>query len=243
MRLLSNLWRKKSALSAPAPADLVLTERDLSHRELKDGSRRRLSTINSEFKHTFKFLKNYPHSISFFGSSRFDENHPCYIHARALARRIVEEMKYAVVTGGGPGVMEAANRGAYEAGGKSIGMNIILPHEQKMNEYLTAHVKFYYFFIRKVALSFSAEVYIFFPGGFGTLDEFFELVTLIQTRKIPKVPIICVGKEFWSHVTELVIPLRDEFKTISPGDEKIFHITDDDDEIIDIIKKAHVRKE
>ena len=243
MQMLSNFWKKKSPISVTSPADLVLTERDISHRELKDGSRKRLSTINSEFKHVFKFLRSYPHSISFFGSARFDENHPYYIHARTLSRRIVQELKFAIVTGGGPGVMEAANRGAYEAGGQSIGMNIVLPHEQKMNEFLTAHVRFYYFFIRKVALSFSAEVYIFFPGGFGTLDEFFELITLIQTKKIARVPIICVGREYWSHVNDLIIPLRDEFKTITPGDEKIFHITDDDDEIMEIIKKAHLRKE
>ncbi|HEU0081031.1 MAG TPA: TIGR00730 family Rossman fold protein [Candidatus Paceibacterota bacterium] len=236
--MISNIWRKK-----PAATDNRLTDREVSYREMKDGARRRLATIQSEFRHTFKFLKSYPRSISFFGSSRFGETDPNYIRCRALAKRIVEETGYAVVTGGGPGIMEAANRGAYEAGGKSVGMNILLPHEQKMNEYLTAHIRFYYFFIRKVALSFSAEAYIFFPGGFGTLDEFFEIVTLVQTRKIPKVPIVCVGKEYWGKVSAFVADLRDQYKTISPGDEKVFHVIDSDDEVIQIVKEAKMRRE
>ncbi|MDO8579422.1 MAG: TIGR00730 family Rossman fold protein [bacterium] len=215
----------------------------ISRKEFIENSHRRLSTINSEFGHAFKFLKNYPHSVSFFGSSRFAEDHPCYIHARALSRRIVEELKYAVVTGGGQGVMEAANRGAFEAGGKSVGMNIVLPHEQKMNQYLTAHMRFYYFFVRKVALTFSAEVFIFFPGGFGTLDEFFELVTLVQSGKIARVPIICVGREYWQKILDLAIILRDDYKTISSGDEKIFHITDSDDEVMKIIRNTPARRE
>jgi hypothetical protein len=242
--MLSKIWKR-----AEKKAKNVDEKRPYIHPhtitgiELKNNSRRRLATITNEFRHTFKFLKNYPRSVSFFGSSRFKEDHPYYKQARALAGKIVRETGYAVITGGGPGIMEAANRGAYEAGGKSVGMNIILPNEQKINEYLTASIRFYYFFIRKVALSFSTEVYIYFPGGFGTLDEFFEIVTLMQTKKIPHAPIICVGKKFWEEIKRDAIAMRDEFKTISPGDENIFHITDDEDEIIDIIKKAPLSKE
>ncbi len=225
----------KSAGPAPKPARF-------DHTEFKDHARRRLSTINSEFRSTFRFLEKYPHSVTFFGSSRFTENHPDYIRARGLAHKISKETGYTVITGGGPGIMEAANRGAYEAGGKSIGMNIILPHEQKINEYLTSHIRFYYFFIRKVALSFSAEVFIFFPGGFGTLDEFFELLTLVQTRKIPQTPIICVGRKFWENVRDMVLPMRDDFKVISQGDESLFTIIDNDEEIIEAIKKAPVKR-
>ncbi len=239
--MFKNFWKKQSGNETSIEGHNLAHQ--LSREDFVSDSRRRLSTINNEFRYTFKFLKNYRHSVSFFGSSRFREDHPCYIHARALSRRIVEELKYAVVTGGGGGIMEAANRGAFEAGGKSIGMNIVLPHEQKMNQYLTAHMRFYYFFIRKVALSFSAEVYVFFPGGFGTLDEFFELVTLIQSKKITKVPIICVGREYWTRVLDLAVVLRDDYQTISPGDEKIFHITDSDDEILKIIKQAPARNE
>lgn len=238
--MLRHIWKKKVEKE---PRENRFTAEELSMRELKEGSRKRLATINNEFRHTFKFLKSYPRSVTFFGSARFPENHPVYVRARGLARKIVEQTKYAVVTGGAGGVMEAANRGAYEAGGKSIGMNIVLPHEQKMNEFLTASVRFYYFFIRKVALSFSAEVYIYFPGGYGTLDEFFEIVTLIQTRKIPKVPVICVGRDFWKHIDTLSATLRDEFKTISAGDEKVYEIVDTDEEILEIVKKAQLRRE
>lgn len=238
--MIGNIWKRYMGRSAE---DKRLTDRELSHKEIKEGARKRLATINNEFRHTFKFLRQYPKSVTFFGSSRFTEDHPCYVRARSLARKIVEETGYAVITGGGPGIMEAANRGAFEAGGKSVGMNIILPHEQKMNEFLTAHVRFYYFFIRKVALSFSAEVYVFFPGGFGTMDEFFEIVTLIQTKKIPRVPVICVGRDYWDHVLRLCEVLRDEYDAIDPGDEKIFQITDDDKDVIDVIKQASLRKE
>jgi uncharacterized protein (TIGR00730 family) len=238
--MLGNIWKK---YKTRAVADARFTDHELSRLEIKEGSRKRLATINNEFRHTFKFLKNYPRSVTFFGSSRLTEDHPCYMEARSLAKKIVQETSYTVITGGGGGIMEAANRGAFEAGGKSIGMNIVLPHEQKMNEFLTGHVRFYYFFIRKVALSFSAEVYIFFPGGFGTMDEFFEIVTLIQTKKIPRVPVICVGKEYWSNVLTLTEILRDKYKAIDPGDEKIFHITDDHEEIIRIIKNSPLRKE
>lgn len=238
--MLRHLWKKNTSKTT---TENRLSDHELSIKEIKEGSRKRLATINNEFKHTFKFLKKYPRSVSFFGSARFPENHPLYVRARTLSRRIVEETGYTVVTGGAGGIMEAANRGAYEAGGKSIGMNIVLPQEQRMNEFLTAHVRFYYFFIRKVALSFSAEAYIYFPGGYGTMDEFFEIVTLVQTRKIPKVPIICVGKDFWKHIDTLSTSLRDDFKTISAGDEKVYHVTDNDDEILEIIKAAKLRRE
>ncbi len=237
--MLRNLWKKYSKTGE----DKRLTDRELSHREIKDGARKRLATINNEFRHTFKFLKNYPRSVTFFGSARFTEDHPCYEEARDLAKKIVTETGYTVITGGGGGIMEAANRGAYEAGGKSIGMNIVLPHEQKMNEFLTANVRFYYFFIRKVALSFSAEVYIFFPGGFGTMDEFFEIVTLIQTKKIARVPVICVGTEYWNNILKFSEILRDKYKFIDKGDENIFRIIDNHAEIVDIIKNSPLRRE
>ncbi|MFA6158479.1 MAG: TIGR00730 family Rossman fold protein [Candidatus Paceibacterota bacterium] len=228
--MLKNIWNKP------------LDHTNFSREKLKNDARRRMATINSEFRHTFKFLLSYPRSVTVFGSARFTEDHPCYERARALASRISKETGYAIVSGGGGGIMEAANRGAFEAGGKSIGMNIILPHEQKLNQYVTANIRFYYFFIRKVALSFSAEAYIFFPGGFGTMDEFFEIITLMQTRKIAQAPIICVGTEFWGSVMKLIGTMRDDFKTISPGDENIFKIVEDDAEVIRLIKETPLRK-
>lgn len=228
--MLKNLWNK--------PLDHM----NFSRERLSENARRRMATINSEFRHTFKFLQSYHKSVTFFGSARFTEEHPFYDRARTLAARISKETGYVVVSGGGGGIMEAANRGAFEAGGKSVGMNIILPHEQKLNRYVTASIHFYYFFIRKVALTFSAEAYIFFPGGFGTLDEFFEIVTLMQTRKIAQAPIICIGKEYWDEVMKLVLSMRDEFKTVSIGDENIFKIIEDDADVIRLIKETPVRK-
>lgn len=220
-------------------------DKPLSIDALHRAEKMRISEIVKEFKDTFEFLENYPRSVTFFGSTHFREGHPCYDRARTLAQKIVKETGYAVVTGGGPGVMEAANRGAYEAGGQSLGMHITLPKEQKDNPFLTASRKFYYFFTRKVALSFSAEVYIFFPGGFGTMDEFFEIITLVQTSKIPRVPIICIGTEFWTDVKKGMILLRDKYKTIAPGDEELFKIIEegDDDRVIEIIKNAPLRRE
>jgi len=216
----------------------------LSQREMEKAMLRRMRTITKESEGTFKFLRNYPKSVTIFGSTRFTEESRYYEMARRLTERIARELKYAVITGGGPGIMEAANRGAFEAGGVSIGMNIKLPEEQEPNKYTTAHLNFYYFFDRKMALSFSAETYVFFPGGLGTLDEFLEIITLIQTKKIPRVPVVLVGKEFWSKLDEYFkTELLEKYKSISEEDRNIYTITDDYDEILDIIRKAPLRKE
>jgi len=213
----------------------------LTLHEITEAAEKRVVLISKEFMDGFEFIKNYPRSVTFFGSARIKEDQKCYERARALAKRIVEELHYSVITGGGPGVMEAANRGAFEAGGNSVGLTIDLPHEQLDNKYLTAKEDFHYFFSRKVCLSFSAEAYIFFPGGFGTLDEFLEILTLVQTNKIPKAPIILIGSKHWQ-------PLEDYFKNvvlkenmIEEADLSLYTITDDEDEILKIIKEAPIR--
>lgn len=201
----------------------------------------RLYEITREFSSGFKFLESFPKSVTYFGSTNFTEDNPYYIKARALASRIVKELGYAVITGGGPGIMEAGNRGALEAGGESIGLTIRLPEAQIMNKYLTKHIDFYYFYSRKVCLSYSAEAYIFFPGGFGTLDEFFEIITLRQTNKISDVPIIAVGAEYWQKIRQL---MKDDLLprgTIKPEDVNLFTITDDEEEILEIVRKAPIR--
>jgi uncharacterized protein (TIGR00730 family) len=165
-----------------------------------------------------------------------------YEDARTLASRIVKELDYAVLTGGSSGIMEAANRGAYEAGGQSLGLHIELPTEQTANKYLTSSINFRYFFARKVCLSFAAESYIFYPGGYGTLDEFFEIVTLIQTRKIPAAPIVCVGTEYWNSLKEFANKELLTRGVIDPGDLSFFNITDDHEEILRIIKESPVRE-
>jgi len=207
-------------------------------KELESESKKRLSHIIQEFRDGFNFIKNYPKSVSIFGSARFDENSAHYAKARELGRKLAEA-GFAVVTGGGPGIMEGANRGAYESGGQSVGLTIELPDEQITNPYVTSHIGFHYFFARKVALSFAAEAYVFFPGGFGTLDEFFELITLIQTRKIVEIPLVLVGRDYWLPVQNFIKEyLLEKHATIDREDLRLYTITDDVDEVVDIVLKA-----
>ena len=219
-----------------------LTPNPISIADMQEATVERIYEISREFSQGFQFLEGYPRSVTFFGSTRFKEDHPYYIHARELAKRIVKDLGYTVVSGGGPGIMEAANRGAKEAGGNSIGLTIRLPREQVMNQYLTNHVDFYYFFSRKVCLAYSAEAFLFFPGGFGTLDEFAEIVTLLQTHKVPKVPVILVGKDYWTEVLEFFKHTLLSRGTIEAEDLDLFHIIEDDTEIISLIKNAPIRR-
>lgn len=209
--------------------------------EIKELSEKRVEAISKEFRDGFEFIKNYPKSVTFFGSARTKEGDLYYEKARRIAHRIVTELRYSVLTGGGPGIMEAGNRGAFEAGGNSLGLNIELPNEQKTNPYLTHGIDFHYFFSRKVCLSYSAEAYLFFPGGFGTLDEFLEILTLVQTNKIPTTPIILVGEEFWKPLSNFFGNTLLKSETISREDTSLYTITDDDDLILDTIKKAPIR--
>jgi uncharacterized protein (TIGR00730 family) len=201
-------------------------------------------TAKIEFKKGYDLIKKYPRSVSIMGSARFKEDNNYYQKARHLTSRIAKELGYAIVTGGGPGIMEAASRGAYEVGGVAIGFNIRLPHEQSENPYLTEFVDFEYFFSRKTLLFFAAETYIYFPGGFGTMDEFFELITLIQTGKISAAPVILVGREFWQPIVNLA---REEFlkkyDTVAEKDLGLYKIVDDEEEILKIIKNAPYRTE
>ncbi len=220
-----------------------LTKPPLTKAEIEEEARRRVSRISKEFAQGFEFIKGHPRSVTFFGSARFTEGHPYYEKARRLAYKLSKE-GFAIVTGGGPGIMEAANRGAAEAGGPSLGLNIRLPREQAANPYVTEAVDFWYFFSRKVSLSFSAEAYIYFPGGFGTLDEFFEILTLVQTRKIPQVPIILVGWEYWGAFNTFIEKhILQEYRAISEKDMDLYTVTEDDDEVIKIAKEAPLRKE
>lgn len=226
----------QEAESAPRPTKPITKD------DIHDEANKRLSRINHEFVHGIDFLKTFPKSVSFFGSARVNENDPAYKQARSISIRIVKELGYAIVTGGGPGVMEAGSRGAHDANGRSLGLTIRLPMEQESNPYLTDSIDFYYFFSRKVILSFSAEAYLFFPGGYGTLDEFFEIITLIQTNKIEKVPLVLVGKKFWKPIDKFIKKsLCKKYKTIGKKDIDLYTMTDDEDEIIKIIRSAPAR--
>ncbi len=209
--------------------------------QIEDEIKNKISTISNEFQNGFNLIKKHPKSVTFFGSARTLEMEADYILARNLAKRIVTELpEYSIITGGSTGIMEAANRGAFEGGGQSIGLNIKLPHEQKINQYLTDTIEFEYFFTRKVCLSFSAEAYIYFPGGFGTLDELFEILTLVQTKKIDKVPIILFGSDYWNNLNNFIKETLLKSEKIDELDIDLYKITNNEDEVLDIIKNTPV---
>ncbi|PKQ15668.1 MAG: TIGR00730 family Rossman fold protein [Actinobacteria bacterium HGW-Actinobacteria-7] len=172
--------------------------------------------------------------VTVFGSARFGEDHPTYELARNMGRQLAER-GFAVMTGAGPGVMEAANRGCQEAGGLSIGANIHLPQEQKPNAYLDRYVEFEHFFVRKVMLVKFSCAFVVMPGGFGTLDEIFETLTLMQTGKIDPFPLVCMGTEFWTPLTRFVEDTLVPEKTIEPKDLDLLHLTDSCEQAVEYI--------
>lgn len=178
-----------------------------------------------------KIVRTYPQGVTVFGSARLKETNKYYRMARELGKLLAEN-GHATITGGGPGIMEAANRGAYEYGGRSIGLNITLSHEQQPNPYLTDMLQFEYFFARKVMLAMSAKVYVFFPGGFGTIDEFSEVLILMQEGKMPKMPMFLIGKSFWKPLDRFYKTKMAPAKLIGPKDCNIYHITDDIREVV-----------
>ncbi|MBZ4672273.1 TIGR00730 family Rossman fold protein [Deferribacteraceae bacterium V6Fe1] len=204
--------------------------------EFKVGDTWRMFKILSEFVEGFESLAHVEPAVSIFGSARAKEDHKDYKKARQLGRMLAES-GITVLTGGGPGIMEAANRGAAEGGGQSIGLNIELPFEQKPNPYAKKVVTFNYFFVRKVMLVKYASAFVIFPGGFGTLDEFFEALTLIQTRKIKYFPLILVDSQYWSGLIEWIKNTMLENGFIAPDDLSLIKIVDETDEIMSCIKQ------
>ncbi len=188
-----------------------------------------------EFNRGFNRLADLNNCITFFGSARFAEGNKYYEMARKTARLLGQD-GYTIMTGGGPGIMEAANRGAKEGGGLSVGCNIELPHEQGSNPYLDISVQFHYFFVRKVMLVKYSTGFVLMPGGFGTMDEVFETATLIQTGKISDFPVVAMGREYWSHLGPFINETMISHKTINPADKNFMRITDDPEEAAEIIK-------
>lgn len=195
----------------------------------------RMFRILGEFAQGFEEMADVDKAVTVFGSARLDPDHPVYRKAEALSADLARR-GYAVVTGGGPGIMEAANKGAFEAGGRSVGLNIVLPHEQAPNAYQTDKVNFRYFFVRKVLLVKYSTAFVVFPGGFGTIDELFEALTLIQTRKIKPFPVFLVGVEYWRGLVQWLQGTLVRAGTIAEHDLHLFKVVDEVEGIPDEIE-------
>jgi uncharacterized protein (TIGR00730 family) len=205
--------------------------------EIKDSWR--IFRIMAEFVEGFEALANVGKAVTIFGSARTPPDDPYYEAAEETAR-LLARAGLSVITGGGPGIMEAGNKGAFEAGGQSIGLNITLPHEQNANRYQTISLDFHYFYARKVMFVKYASAFICFPGGYGTLDEFFEVLTLVQTMKVEAYPIILYGKEFWSGLVDWMKRTL-VAKFIDPEDTDIFRVVDSPQEAVRIARQG-IRK-
>lgn len=199
-------------------------------------SKRMLKIIN-EFVIGFKFIRHYKKAVTIFGSARTGFKDKVYEEATRLGFELASD-NFAVITGGGPGIMEAANQGALKAGGESVGLNIQLPSEQRINPYVNESASFHYFFTRKVMLASASQVYIFFPGGFGTLDELFEMLTLIQTKKVSPIEIILVDKEFWTPLMSWIEKkMYKDSRAISSSDLKLMKLVANADEALKEVRR------
>lgn len=194
----------------------------------------RVFRIMAEFVDSFEVLSQLGPGVTVFGSARMSRKDR-YYHATVKLAKGLAKHNYAIITGGGPGVMEAANKGAWLVKGKSVGLNIELPHEQRGNRYTTVPIHFHYFFSRKVCFVKYSIGFVFMPGGFGTLDEFFEIATLVQTERIPRFPLILFGKDHWNGLLRWLKERTETPGFISPGDLDLITVTDDPQEAIEII--------
>ena len=204
----------------------------------------RMFKIMAEFTEGFDRMEKFGPCVSIFGSARTKESSPYYALTVRIAEKLVKE-GYGVITGGGPGIMEAGNRGAHNAKGKSVGLHIVLPHEEGANQYVDHNRIFFfrYFFARKVMFTKYAQAFIYLPGGFGTMDELFEILTLVQTGKIDRAPIILVGKSYWSGLIDWIKgTMLAKEHNIHTKDLDLFHITDDPDDVVKVIKDFYKKK-
>jgi uncharacterized protein (TIGR00730 family) len=198
----------------------------------------RVLRISGEFVTGFDALAELGPAVTIFGSARIEEDDPAYAAARDLAGKLARS-GFTTITGGGPGVMEAANRGAFEAGGVSVGLNIELPHEQGMNRFVNLPLNFRYFFVRKTMFVKYAQAFVIFPGGFGTLDELFESLTLIQTGKLANFPVVLYGADYWRGLLDWIDAQLVGTAKISPDDRSLLIVTDEVEEIVRVIVAAY----
>jgi uncharacterized protein (TIGR00730 family) len=199
----------------------------------------RIFRIMAEFVDGIETLSSLEPAVTIFGSSRSKPGDKYYSMAEQLGNLLAKE-GYTIITGGGPGTMEAANKGALEAGGQSVGLNIVLPFEQKLNPYTNIHINFRYFFVRKVMFVKYAMSYVIFPGGFGTMDELFESLTLIQTDKMKPFPVILVGSDYWGGLLNWINDTMLRENMILPEDKAIFTLVDSPGDAVEIIKNTKV---
>lgn len=201
-----------------------------------DEAAAKICVMNEELRQGLSIVKSIEKGVTIYGSARLPEGSPYYEKARSLGSRL-STIGYTVITGGGPGIMEAANRGSYETGGESVGITITLPNEQETNPYVKTEAPFYYFFTRKTTLSFSADCFVAFPGGFGTLDEVCELLALVQNNKIKPTPIILFGSDFWKPFDTFIRSiLFEKFETVEADELSLYKIVDTEEEVIEIVK-------
>ena len=226
----------------PTEDQRLLQEREQQPAAFLETDTWRALRILGEFVEGFDALANIGPAVSIFGSARAKRSDPSYRQARRMARRLVRE-GFAIITGGGPGIMEAANRGAQEAGGLSIGCNIELPFEQDLNDYVDLGMQFRYFFVRKTMFVKYAEAFCIFPGGFGTLDELFESLTLIQTGKIEHFPVVLFDKAYWKGLFDWIRARPLAQGKIAEEDLQLFTLTDDIEEACTTILERHRARE
>jgi uncharacterized protein (TIGR00730 family) len=228
----------------PAIAGTTTDQRLLDRRSALDthNDTWRVLRIQAEFVEGFGLLAELPRAVSVFGSARTPRDSEYYQVAEELGAALARA-GYAVITGGGPGAMEAANKGACDAGGTSVGLGIELPFEQELNEWVDVGVLFRYFFVRKTMFVKYAQAFVILPGGFGTLDELFEALTLVQTRKVTRFPVILFGSAYWSGLIDWIRDTMVAQGTVGPTDLDLLHVTDDVAEVIRVIQEADAARE
>ena len=240
---MSDEIENKKEISSEEERKIRKAFKDKDWAEIKSTDSWVIFKVMSEFVEGFEKLAKIGPCVSVFGSARTKPGHPHYELAKDVGKKLVEN-GYGVITGGGPGVMEGANRGAREAGGKSVGLNIELPHEQDSNVYIDPDklLEFDYFFVRKVMFVRYSQGFVVMPGGFGTLDEFFEAITLIQTKKIGRFPIVLVGRSYWEGLIDWIKDvLVEREQNISPEDLDFFNLVETADEAVEVINDFYAK--
>lgn len=232
-------WQKTQEIDFEIPIrfkSFLEEHKFIMERRTPEKEHQRLKKITKEFEKGFRALYKLRPAVTVFGSARFKPQNPYYRQARELGR-LLGEAGFTVITGGGSGIMEAANRGAFEAGAPSYGLNIQLPHEQAPNPYVDESIEFHYFFVRKVMLLKYSFAYVIMPGGLGTMDELFETATLIQTHKVGRFPLILVGKKFWSGLIDFFVQMAEK-KVFSKDEIGFARLVDTPEEAVDAIIRS-----